>query len=876
MKKILILLLVGLPLISLSQSCPDVNAQAIIGNSGIESDTMNVCYGETVYLKDNGSTQSMAVNLTTFQFRLNGSQVGSLSNQNDSVPYLVNQIGITEIKYYVTDADGCEGAPYSLFIVSHQPSVDFDSYYSSCAGDSLHLSMDPTTQDTSFEFSRIESNMLGCMVDNGTATFNLTVSGVSPATISAASDINFIRIAMEHNRVGQMEIEVECPNGQTVTLMNFGSGQFEDFGDPVWGNNAPPVDCNDITTVGEHFDYDFDEDAFWTIDGWIQQFNGNVPTGTYAPDNAYTGFIGCPTNGTWILRISDNTAGNDGSIGNFGIDFNTTIMDIAPPVDFVYDPNAAQTYWSTTDNFSYMSADLDTLIYANAATGVNNYTYHMINNFMCEYTFDSQYELFNAPIVSAGADGTFCEGTTLNGVATTVATDCQLTIEMYDDFGDGWNNNTITIDYGSNSVDFAGTGSYSTETLGIPNGTNFTVTFNNIGGWPEECSYYLIMGTDTLFSDGLGGSVPTANGVMLSANCAAANTFWTPNDGTLSDVNDLNPEVIATGMHQYVLHYEDPLNPTCNVTDTVEVTINENPMIQDTLFEGCFGNYPTVDPNPTAGLPPYTENWYGEDPMNLTTGMYLYTVTDDNGCSDSKQIHINFSDSMYFSNVQVTDASCFGEADGTIYFLFNGGIAPVTFDWGGVNFNQIPAGNHQLIATDALGCKDTLDYSVTEPAEIILTGTATDVQTQNDGSVDITASGGTGSTLTYSWSNGETTEDITGLGGGDYIVTVTDSIGCTAIDTFTVVDPFLALDENGIEQFLIYPNPTSGILNIQLSKSYSDLVIEVFDLKGVLLDRKVQNGMNLIQMNMGQIAPGTYIVRFKNAEIDEVFKIEKY
>ena len=54
---------------------------------------------------------------------------------------------------------------------------------------------------------------------------------------------------------------------------------------------------------------------------------------------------------------------------------------------------------------------------------------------------------------------------------------------------------------------------------------------------------------------------------------------------------------------------------------------------------------------------------------------------------------------------------------------------------------------------------------------------------QNDGSIDITVTGGS-TPYQYSWSNGETSEDLINIGTGNYSLTVTDSNGCQLSENF--------------------------------------------------------------------------------------------
>ncbi|MCH7636770.1 MAG: SprB repeat-containing protein [Proteobacteria bacterium] len=63
-----------------------------------------------------------------------------------------------------------------------------------------------------------------------------------------------------------------------------------------------------------------------------------------------------------------------------------------------------------------------------------------------------------------------------------------------------------------------------------------------------------------------------------------------------------------------------------------------------------------------------------------------------------------------------------------------------------------------------------------------------------EGSINLTVSGGT-APLTYAWSNGANTEDITGLAAGTYTCTITDANGCTIESTTTLVDQAITVTD---------------------------------------------------------------------------------
>ncbi len=98
--------------------------------------------------------------------------------------------------------------------------------------------------------------------------------------------------------------------------------------------------------------------------------------------------------------------------------------------------------------------------------------------------------------------------------------------------------------------------------------------------------------------------------------------------------------------------------------------------------------------------------------------------------------------------------------------------------------------NYQVIGTDANTCSDTTNITVT-----VTTGPSVSINSTNPacnggttGTATAIASGGTG-TYTYLWSNGATSNSISGLSAGTYSVTVNDGSTCTATQSVVISDP---------------------------------------------------------------------------------------
>lgn len=203
---------------------------------------------------------------------------------------------------------------------------------------------------------------------------------------------------------------------------------------------------------------------------------------------------------------------------------------------------------------------------------------------------------------------------------------------------------------------------------------------------------------------------------------------------------------------------------------------------------------------------------------------------------------------------------------------------PYTYNWTSVsslmgNSSATPfafpdtATTYSLTVTDACGTVLQDDVSIRVDVQFELSPGFQAGVGQGGSSVNILS--GT-PPYTYLWNTGDTTASISGVGSGQYSVTVTDSAGCSATKMIeiwaTAIDD---LAKAGIRNLQIFPNPNHGtfFLELDLGKR-QETRFSLQDVKGQIVWRASESAANQVrqQIQLEHVSPGVYFLQISTQE----------
>tara|TARA_B110000037_G_C17088874_1_gene493147 strand:+ start:109 stop:1917 length:1809 start_codon:yes stop_codon:yes gene_type:complete len=358
-------------------------------------------------------------------------------------------------------------------------------------------------------------------------------------------------------------------------------------------------------------------------------------------------------------------------------------------------------------------------------------------------------------------------------------------------------------------------------------------------------------------------------GEMVTLTGAGATTYsW---DGDVIDDTPFSP---PTGATTYIVIGVDDVG--CIDTASIDILVNELPEVIASADESevCEGDTITL-----SGDGATTYDW-DEDvddatpftpPLGTTT--YTVTGTDDNGCVNTASIDILVNELPTVT----ASADDIEVCEGDMVTLTGDGAITYTWDGGAINATPhtptLGTTTYTVTGTDDNGCENTASIDIIVYEAITITYVAEDEIFGDDGSIDITVTGGNPA-YSFDWDNDGTgdfddEEDLNDLPGGTYIIVVEDEAGCSGTETI-VVSTQLGIAELNLNGATVFPNPTSDKLTIQLD---GEFIYSLASINGKILS--TMKVTNQAQLNLSEYTDGVYFLEIESENGSEIVKVVK-
>ncbi|MBK7343427.1 MAG: hypothetical protein IPJ06_10260 [Saprospiraceae bacterium] len=274
---------------------------------------------------------------------------------------------------------------------------------------------------------------------------------------------------------------------------------------------------------------------------------------------------------------------------------------------------------------------------------------------------------------------------------------------------------------------------------------------------------------------------------------------------------------------------------------------------------------------PSGGTPGYTVLWNTGETSDtiapLPPGMYTATVTDANGCTNVKTTTVQAFGCALTGVTTAMPATCFGDSTGSAIISWSNENGAVQIEWSTgdttAQIQNVPAGEYIVVLTDEGNCSFSDTVTIGQPSEIIIQIDSinnTSGPGMDDGGIYISVTGGQPG-YTFEWFSGMdlvgTSEDLTDVGAGTYLLVVHDASGCTVKEEeIEVMDPSVLDQPNWAGQIDVFPVPMQENLRIQLP-AQGLFTLRLMDSRGMIQQVKSNQSVSTV-LSVQDLPEGAY------------------
>lgn len=423
---------------------------------------------------------------------------------------------------------------------------------------------------------------------------------------------------------------------------------------------------------------------------------------------------------------------------------------------------------------------------------------------------------------------------------------------------------------------------FNCDMVGIPQNIIYTAT--DLSGNSSTASFVvsvidsLIPEIQTqnvsIYLDAQGSAEVETNEVILSAmdNCGIDSSTI---DQSIFDCSHLGENTI------YIVVFDNHGN--CN-TDSAIVTVLDT-IAPQLICPIDFTSY-ACDGIVVYDLG-FSDNCFTGDPVlesGLASGeafptgqtMVTYTLTDLSGNADTCSFTITVDNEITDVMTEVIKLPCVGQMDGSIAVAPIGGLAPYTYLWDDTQQQTtalatgLAAGNYSVLVSDSLAC-DTMTVFVSlgnSPIVNIAVENVVDATNgEANGSIDMTIDSGV-PPYTFLWNNGATTEDLSDIPAGTYLLEVTDANGCIYFSDQVEVDNITSIHDPVLAAAIwLAPNPSNGQFSLYFEgeAAIQEWGLEVIDMQGRIIGEWNKSVAHQhLDLDYRHLAEGLYLLRLRN------------